>query len=68
MDTVVDSVAGLNIVIADSGRVIFHEIKYLGYNIGRNSVDEIIIIDSGLSLQDIAVVEKDDTAGISGAK
>ena len=56
----------LYIVITYAYRIIFHIVIYARYNIHRGSVDIVVIVNYGRTLQHITTIEQDDV-GINSA-
>ena len=45
-------------MVTDCGGIVTHFVEHLGTEVGRRGVDKVIIISSGLPLQDVSVVKQ----------
>ena len=57
---VVAGVSRLNVMIAESLGIVLHIVDDIGSHIGRGGIDVVEVVARGLSLQDVAIVDKDD--------
>ena len=57
-EAVVDTVTGLNVVVADRHRIVAEVIVHLGYRMGGGSIYHIIVIGEWLPLQEVPRIEE----------